>query len=109
MSGTSSKNVVTFIFLLFFFFLPGKHVLTLTEHGNNNLAAWQSNLDWTWMRRRRASISVFKKKPMVNIREYYEKDGEQLPGKKGISLAAEQWRALADGLPALQQGLEKVQ
>ncbi|KAK9821484.1 hypothetical protein WJX74_001233 [Apatococcus lobatus] len=58
--------------------------------------------------KRRASISVFKSKPMVNIREYYEKDGQQLPGKKGISLAAEQWQALAEGLSALQEGLDEA-
>ena len=27
-------------------------------------------------------ISEFKGKTMINIREYYEKDGESLPGKK---------------------------
>lgn len=33
-------------------------------------------------------ISEFKGKHMINIREYYEKDGEALPGKKvqGFSL-----------------------
>jgi len=31
---------------------------------------------------RRVAISEFKGKFMVNIREYYEADGKQLPGKK---------------------------
>ena len=30
-----------------------------------------------------ASVSEFKGKKYVNIREYYEKDGDLLPGKKG--------------------------
>ena len=32
--------------------------------------------------KRRVGVSLFKGKQMVNIREYYEKDGETLPGKK---------------------------
>ena len=48
----------------------------------------QSQLDadgnqyWEISRMRRVTISDFKGKRMVNIREYYEKDGKDLPGKK---------------------------
>jgi hypothetical protein len=37
--------------------------------------------------KRRIGISEFKGKRMMNIREYYEKDGEMLPGKKVRALA----------------------
>ena len=33
---------------------------------------------------RYASVFEFKGKKYVNIREYYEKDGKTLPGKKGV-------------------------
>lgn len=39
------------------------------------------------------NVSEFKGKALVNIREYYESNGKFLPGKKGISLTAEQWDA----------------
>lgn len=44
--------------------------------------------------KRRVQISEFKGTTMVGVREYYEKDGKTLPGKKvsglGLSLILEQ-------------------
>jgi Transcriptional Coactivator p15 (PC4) len=37
---------------------------------------------WEIADRRRMTVSEFKGKTMVSIREYYEKDGQVLPGKK---------------------------
>jgi len=37
---------------------------------------------WEISNQRRVTISSFKGKTFVNIREYYEKDGKELPGKK---------------------------
>lgn len=37
---------------------------------------------WEISKMRRVTISTFRGKTMVNIREYYEKDGQELPGKK---------------------------
>ncbi|GAB4820297.1 hypothetical protein N2152v2_007343 [Parachlorella kessleri] len=55
--------------------------------------------------KRKASISEFKGKHYVNIREYYEKDGELKPGLKGISLPADQWQKLQGALGRLQDQL----
>lgn len=41
------------------------------------------------------TISEFKGKTYVNIRDYYEKGGKLLPGK-GISLTVDQWRVLGE-------------
>jgi len=46
-------------------------------------------------RMRYVSVSEFKGKKMVSIREYYHTDdGDVRPGKKGISLSVDQWEKL---------------
>ncbi|XP_064609778.1 activated RNA polymerase II transcriptional coactivator p15-like [Liolophura sinensis] len=47
-------------------------------------------------RMRYATVSEFRGKVMVSIREYYEAEGELRPGKKGISLSLEQWNKLKE-------------
>lgn len=37
---------------------------------------------WEISKMRRVTISSFRGKNLVNVREYYEKDGQELPGKK---------------------------
>lgn len=41
---------------------------------------------WEISKARRVTISEFKGKTLVNIREYYDKDGQTLPGKKVCSI-----------------------
>jgi hypothetical protein len=46
-------------------------------HVEKNGETW-----WEISKSRRVTISEFKSKQMINVREYYEKDGQSLPGKK---------------------------
>jgi hypothetical protein len=49
---------------------------------------------WSLSKNKRVSVSSFKGKTLVNLREYFEKDGEWLPTKKGITLNLDQWKTL---------------
>ena len=53
---------------------PATNGSTLTDSDGNPY--------WELSKMRRVTISEFKGMKMVNVREYYEKDGKDLPGKK---------------------------
>ena len=43
-------------------------------------------------KKKRVTVRVFKGTPLIDIREYYGPEGDEKPGKKGISLTVEQVR-----------------
>jgi hypothetical protein len=45
-------------------------------------------------KKKRATVRTFKGNTLLDIREFYGADGDEKPGKKGISLSIEQWQAL---------------
>eukprot|EP00271_Cylindrocystis_brebissonii_P016234 TRINITY_DN39560_c0_g1_i1.p1 TRINITY_DN39560_c0_g1~~TRINITY_DN39560_c0_g1_i1.p1 ORF type:complete len:189 (+),score=45.07 TRINITY_DN39560_c0_g1_i1:199-765(+) len=57
---------------------------------------------------RRVTVSEFRGKPLVSVREYYEKNGEFLPTAKGISLSREQWNSLVEGKAAVEGAIQSI-
>ncbi|KAI4326806.1 hypothetical protein L6164_019337 [Bauhinia variegata] len=51
----------------------------------------------------------FRGKTLVSLREYYRKDGKELPSSKGISLTEEQWPALKKNVPAIEKATKKME
>ncbi|KAM3413643.1 hypothetical protein BST61_g10336 [Cercospora zeina] len=62
---------------------------------------------WSLPNKRRVQLTEFKGKLLVGIREFYEKDGEMLPGKKGISMTLEVFDAVLGVLPELGREVER--
>mgnify|MGYP001057617738 CR=1 FL=1 len=48
--------------------------------------------------KRFVTLSDYRGKWYVNVREYYSKDGELAPSSKGLSMGVEQWRTLVDNI-----------
>lgn len=59
--------------------------------------------------KRRVTITDFKGKTLVSIREYYKREGKELPTAKGISLTAEQWLTFKNNLPAIEKAVKKME
>ncbi|KAJ9058644.1 hypothetical protein DSO57_1010218 [Entomophthora muscae] len=64
------------------------------QHGLVKNDAGEYFMDLPGKTTKRLTVRSFKGKSYVDFREFYEKDGKHLPGKKGISLSAEQWEAV---------------
>merc|ERR1711874_464163 len=58
-------------------------------------------------RNKRITVREFKGKVYVDIREYYEKDGKSLPGKKGIALSTTQWNMVKEIIPDVQEAIHQ--
>ncbi|XP_073021619.1 RNA polymerase II transcriptional coactivator KELP [Primulina eburnea] len=58
---------------------------------------------------RRVTISEFRGRTLVSIREYYSKGGKELPSAKGISLTPEQWASFKKNVPAIEKAIKKME
>ncbi|KAK4268889.1 hypothetical protein QN277_022117 [Acacia crassicarpa] len=59
--------------------------------------------------KRNVAVHDFRGKKLVSIRDYYVKDGKQLPSAKGISLQSEQWSVFKKSVPAIEEAIAKME
>lgn len=79
--------------------------------GNAEIQEGEKTADgvrFTLSHKRFVSVRRWKGKPLVDVREFYEKDGELLPGKSGLSMTPEQWEMLKSLVPSIDAALDKV-
>ncbi|XP_009355849.2 RNA polymerase II transcriptional coactivator KIWI-like [Pyrus x bretschneideri] len=57
---------------------------------------------------RRVSVRNWNGKVVVDIREFYVKDGKQMPGKKGISLTMDQWDVLRNHVEEIDKAVNET-
>ncbi|KAF4389425.1 RNA polymerase II transcriptional coactivator KELP [Cannabis sativa] len=59
--------------------------------------------------KRKVTVQDFRGKTLVSIREYFKKDGKELPTSKGISLTEEQWSTFYKNVPAIEKAISKME
>ncbi|XVF12944.1 hypothetical protein REPUB_Repub08aG0163800 [Reevesia pubescens] len=82
------------------------------DDNNNNNQEFDDDGDLIVCRlseKRRVTIQDFRGKTLVSIREYYKKDGKELPSSKGISLTEEQWSAFKKNVPNIEKAVRKME
>nr|AFK40203.1 unknown [Lotus japonicus] len=56
---------------------------------------------------RRVSVRNWQGRIVVDILEFYVKDGKQMPGKKGISLTMDQWNVLRNHIEEIDKAVNE--
>lgn len=56
----------------------------------------------------RVEASEYKGKFYVGIRRWYEKDGEWLPGNKGISMTQDEWNEFLEHFADIKSDIDKT-
>ncbi|XP_076356079.1 activated RNA polymerase II transcriptional coactivator p15-like [Tachypleus tridentatus] len=91
---------------------PPKKAKTDKKPSASNRATASSNQDndsnmFQLSKMRFVNVREFRGKVMVDIREYYEANGDLKPGKKGISLNMEQWNALKHRIDEIDDAIKQ--
>jgi len=58
---------------------------------------------------RNVRVRQFNRSVLVDIREFYTKNGQSLPSRKGISLTVDQLQRLFDHRKEIEQAVEEIQ
>jgi activated RNA polymerase II transcriptional coactivator p15 len=58
--------------------------------------------------KRRVTVKKWRATVLIDIREYWGEGEDLKPGKKGISLSLEQWKALKDLIPDIDDAISQL-
>ncbi len=77
-------------------------------NGQQSSSKQSSKTSFELSTRRRITLRKFKSNILIDIREFYEdrSTGEELPGKKGISLTVEQFLKFKELIPMIEASIE---
>ena len=75
---------------------------------NEDIIVGEKEVAFLLDQKRRVTVHKFKNQLKVDIREYYEDQGEMKPGKKGISLSIDNWNKLKNFIDNIDEAIEYI-
>ena len=78
------------------------------DNKNENIIVGEKEVIFLLENKRRVTVQKFKGNVKVDIREYYENNGEMKPGKKGISLTLDNWKKLKEFMDDIDESINNL-
>ncbi|KAF8507741.1 RNA polymerase II transcriptional coactivator [Gautieria morchelliformis] len=80
-----------------------------STNGNSNVHSTHNGEQYIELSpSRRVSVRMYKGVKLVDLRQFYGRDGEKKPGKKGIALTVDQWKCLRRSVRDIDTMIQKV-
>ena len=75
---------------------------------NNDIIVEENEIKFILDNKKRITVHKFKGQIKVDIREFYESNGEMKPGKKGISLSLDNWKKLKGFIDNIDESIDNI-
>jgi hypothetical protein len=85
-----------------------KPKLAESDDDNDDITVTDNEVSIGLDSKKRVTVRKFKGQVYVDIREFYEKDGERKPGSKGICLKPELWEKLKKRMKDVDDAIKNM-
>ena len=78
------------------------------KKNDNDIIIGEKEVKFILDDKKRITVHKFKGKIKVDIREFYDDQGEMKPGKRGISLSLENWQKLKGFIDDIEESIDNL-
>ena len=75
---------------------------------NKDIIVEENEIKFILDNKKRITVHKFKGQIKVDIREFYDSNGEMKPGKKGISLSLDNWKKLKGFIDDIDESIDNI-
>ena len=89
-------------------FLNKKREKEKKKEENEDIIVGEKEVAFLLDKKKRITVHKFKGQLKIDIREYYEDNGEMKPGKRGLSLNLENWNKLKEFMEQIDEAIDNI-